>query len=621
MDPNLSINCLESTKRPFAVHTLMGFFACALLFASLTPANALNLSRPVIRSQLGQPLRLEIDIVNISPEESVDLQASLAEPSSYKISNIVPNAALELAQARILTRANGSRYIQIEGSQPVVDPFLEILVSLKWASGSILRDLGIFLSTSTNDSQSGLTAQSTSFSSGQVIVKEGDSASKIVLQRMDSSQLSLDQMLLALLKSNPIAFIGNNVNLVKAGATLEIPSTQDALRFDKNEAKQTVSLQAKEFANYKAKLANQLPLTPNEVNSKTVEGRITGTVKDGTEKPKDQLKLSSPEVKGSSKESPKEEKIALEKQNEENKDRANDLAKNIEELAKLSKSLGSDTKNEGQTPEVPSPQRNDSSTESNADNNSNILLIFIFSLVFIIAILFWLWRRMSHGTAHTSPITSTGPTDPIDPTNPGDTGENKSGDSSAAPIYPNDLNAGSKPAQSSGEHKQGGAFNPISLEEIVPQHTEQSQLEGDQTKTGLGETTPKMQFNFDLDLPTENSGETFLKSPTSPVLQTSPQNAPALPPKAPVQNTPSTGLGETSHLDTKNIPPSSQPTAEGLGEEKVEVEDPFKVRMDLAEELWKLGQKHTGRALAQEVAEQASLDMQDRAKRWLAEHA
>jgi hypothetical protein len=130
-----------------------------------------------------------------------------------------------------------------------------------------------------------------------------------------------------------------------------------------------------------------------------------------------------------------------------------------------------------------------------------------------------------------------------------------------------------------------------------------------------------MQFNFDLDLPTENSGETFLKSPTSPVLQTSPQNAPALPPKAPVQNTPSTGLGKTSHLDTKNIPPSSQPTAEGLGEEKVEVEDPFKVRMDLAEELWKLGQKHTGRALAQEVAEQASLDMQDRAKRWLAEHA
>jgi hypothetical protein len=50
-------------------------------------------------------------------------------------------------------------------------------------------------------------------------------------------------------------------------------------------------------------------------------------------------------------------------------------------------------------------------------------------------------------------------------------------------------------------------------------------------------------------------------------------------------------------------------------------EDPFKVRLELADELWKLGQKQTGRALAQEVADQTHGETRDRAMRWLTERA
>jgi FimV-like protein len=67
-------------------------------------------------------------------------------------------------------------------------------------------------------------------------------------------------------------------------------------------------------------------------------------------------------------------------------------------------------------------------------------------------------------------------------------------------------------------------------------------------------------------------------------------------------------------LDSSNTATPSQDDA------LTELEDPFKVRLDLAEELWKLGQKHTGRALAQEVAEQASPEMQEEARQWLATH-
>jgi hypothetical protein len=48
-------------------------------------------------------------------------------------------------------------------------------------------------------------------------------------------------------------------------------------------------------------------------------------------------------------------------------------------------------------------------------------------------------------------------------------------------------------------------------------------------------------------------------------------------------------------------------------------ENPFQVRLDLADELWKLGQRQTGRALAQEVADQTHGETRERALRWLQE--
>jgi len=46
---------------------------------------------------------------------------------------------------------------------------------------------------------------------------------------------------------------------------------------------------------------------------------------------------------------------------------------------------------------------------------------------------------------------------------------------------------------------------------------------------------------------------------------------------------------------------------------------PLQVRMDLAQELWDLGQLHTSRALMEEVLHEASGDMQTKAKQWLAD--
>ena len=47
--------------------------------------------------------------------------------------------------------------------------------------------------------------------------------------------------------------------------------------------------------------------------------------------------------------------------------------------------------------------------------------------------------------------------------------------------------------------------------------------------------------------------------------------------------------------------------------------NPFQVRIDLAEELWKLGQHHTSRALMEEVVLESEGEIQAQAKQWLAD--
>ena len=107
-------------------------------------------------------------------------------------------------------------------------------------------------------------------------------------------------------------------------------------------------------------------------------------------------------------------------------------------------------------------------------------------------------------------------------------------------------------------------------------------------KSGPGPSRDKPQdlkVDFDLELPTRSA-----PSPVAPV---------------PPVNTPY----------RQSAPATSMPNAAPLSE------DPFQVRLDLADELWKLGQRQTGRALAQEVADQTHGETRERALRWLQERS
>src|SRR3989454_7539602 len=101
--------------------------------------HAAGLGQLSVISPLGQPLNAEIEIVSLQPGEEEGLVARFASPDAFRAAGIDFNPAL--VRARFATERRGGRpLLRVRTTQPVNDPFLEILVELQWSPGRLVRE-------------------------------------------------------------------------------------------------------------------------------------------------------------------------------------------------------------------------------------------------------------------------------------------------------------------------------------------------------------------------------------------------------------------------------------------------------------------------------------------------
>lgn len=167
-------------------------------------------------------------------------------------------------------------------------------------------------------------------------MKAGDTAGKIAANEKSTS-VSLDQMLVALLRSNPDAFIDGNINRIRAGAVVQIPGTEQALSVSASEATRVLATQSKNFNSYRSTLATNAPAAAVGAADRTASGKVQAKVED--KKPSaatpDKLTLSKGGVQAKEAES----RIARERADKEAAARAAEIAKNISDLKKASAAI------------------------------------------------------------------------------------------------------------------------------------------------------------------------------------------------------------------------------------------------------------------------------------------
>jgi pilus assembly protein FimV len=375
-----------------ALKTLYGAVASAVFLSSA--ACAAGLGKLTVLSSLGQPLRAEIELTAVSNDEANGLVAKLAPPDAFRLANIEFNPAL-LSLRFAVEQRNGRQYIKISSSQPVNEPFVDMLLELSWSSGRLVREYTFLLDPAelraTQSAQVATTpvdvgqggragapaSQPARQASGQPApaaapapqaaqparpkverteqaagpaaqsqykVKSGDTLGRIATQ-VKPVDISLDMMLVALYRANPDAFIGNNMNRLKSGRILSVPDS-DAIRgTGAGEAHGVVVAHAADFNAYRNKLAGQVanaaPAKEHE-SAQSAAGKITAKVEErptAANESKDQLKLSKAApaagAAGKSAALGAEDTIAKDKALAEASARVKELERNVNDLEKL----------------------------------------------------------------------------------------------------------------------------------------------------------------------------------------------------------------------------------------------------------------------------------------------
>lgn len=361
--------------------TAISAAAIALLGLTSTGAFALSLGRITVLSALGEPLRAEIDVPEINAEEAASLRASVASPATFVAAGLEYNPAMSNLQTSLQRRPDGRAYIRLSSERAINEPYVDMILEANWSSGRIVRDYTMLFDppvlrqaapaptpaqlaapsvpsaagavsagtgtepqrvapasrparAATTASPSPSTTPKAAAEGGQqLIVKNGDTASKIASRGLTSG-VSLDQMLVAMMRSNPEAFVNNNLNRLRSGAVINMPSAEQAQAVAPKEASQMVVAQSKDFNDFRRSLASSAPKADVAPADRVASGSVGAKVEDkkATAATPDKLTLS----KGSAQAKAEEAKVAKERADKEAAARAAEIAKNISDLNKLS---------------------------------------------------------------------------------------------------------------------------------------------------------------------------------------------------------------------------------------------------------------------------------------------
>jgi pilus assembly protein FimV len=261
----------------------------AALLALLVPwaAHAAGLGRLNVLSSLGQPLRAEIELISVQPGDVATLIVRVAPPEAYRQANVPYNLGDAAVRVSVQQRADGQPYISVTSLRPVNEPFMNLLIEMSWSAGIITREYAVLLDppgytppqvaaapapaappaavatpaaprpapVAVPAPAPAPAAPKPAAAAREYTVKRGDTLSRIA-RSVRPEGMSVEQMLVALYRANPDAFINNNMNLLRAGATLRVPGADELGATTQTEARQEIRLHTADWQRYRQRLAD-----------------------------------------------------------------------------------------------------------------------------------------------------------------------------------------------------------------------------------------------------------------------------------------------------------------------------------------------------------------------------
>ena len=229
--------------------------ACIWLVTS--NAQAIGLGRIVVNSALNQPLDAEISIASIESNVLESLEIRLATDSDFRRANISIEPVVKLLQFNVINGETGP-WIHLTTDGPVRTPFLHFLAAIEWSGGKIIREYTALLDPPGYDTVAGQSIALPSTTDQRVIqpgdtyepVRSGETLMGIATSIDVDKSVTIYQRMFALMHINPEAFIRGNMNLIREGATLIIPSADMMAGISRILAREEYTRQLSDWIDY-----------------------------------------------------------------------------------------------------------------------------------------------------------------------------------------------------------------------------------------------------------------------------------------------------------------------------------------------------------------------------------
>ncbi|HIF51081.1 MAG TPA: hypothetical protein EYQ42_06110 [Thiotrichaceae bacterium] len=292
-----------------------------VILLALTPGlvNAFGLGHLDLNSALNEPFDARIQLLSPTADELDSLKINLADNEAFtraKVDRPFVLSKLKFALKRSVD--DGPDYIRVFSQEPIREPFLNFLIEVSWSNGRLFREYTVLLDPPLYDpneraskftqiledessmkmeeifiedpdhkvvyadayeefakSNSGSSSSSSAptytpnlnYTGGDYGPTTGSDTlwSMASTMRPDSS-ISVNQMMLALMRANPEAFFDQNINNLKRGQILRMPNESEMNTLSNTEALAEAKSQHGAWANIRDNLSGAVSERP-EVTS------------------------------------------------------------------------------------------------------------------------------------------------------------------------------------------------------------------------------------------------------------------------------------------------------------------------------------------------------------------
>ncbi|MCC5881565.1 MAG: hypothetical protein JJU25_02870 [Halomonas sp.] len=226
------------------------------LLAASPPALALGVGEVEVRSPLNAPLRAVIPLTDTAAMDPELLRVSVADPREFDSAGLLRTAIAASVRAEVEVR-QGQWVVTLASERAVREPWMDLLLRFDWPGGRQLREVTLLLDppdydrmpvlisgsqrqspaangsadtspepTAERASRPSMGSRNQAQAVSSAWVGSGDTLWSVATRLRPDDGITLNQMMVALVEANPAIFPSGNINAMRAGHSLNVPSRE-----------------------------------------------------------------------------------------------------------------------------------------------------------------------------------------------------------------------------------------------------------------------------------------------------------------------------------------------------------------------------------------------------------